>query len=388
MRSLPVPGHPVYRLLALAFAVLLLPLSAHAGMGPSDGGGGGAFVRYDRLNRISEAELLDLWEGRKRPPYYNIPYTNEPVDVQLERAMAKLELVDPVLAQRTRENLKYVRANVEDLDPDVTIEPPADARNKYGKRNWPLHGMMYFDEDTGRLSRKPEIFGVLINKTQEAASWMHEALYKSLRENIKASTYAHEQPRSPDSTMTRKLNACLFATDDCFELAKIRIEVPNDRLRLHCVSPLIDFRVFLDPEFPNEGTVEPMGDRFLHLKYVITRLENFVYQRPLTATAMVPARGGYSGYSEPAEPTNPYLTKFDRLPKTYNPGAFFKIMYIDTVANRYSVEKKTENGITYSDNLQDEFPNVTQRLSLLVDTSSRSKRISLQDVSCTREEPR
>lgn len=232
----------------ILFTLATLSPAVHAQsqqMGPLDGGGGGAYVC--RIGGIAQsAELIDLWEARNRPYKWatthtsayrlNIPYTNENVDVQIARAMNKLGQADPVWARRVALDLAFVRTHIESLTPDVSIEVPPDALAVYSKTGCPPEGMMYFDADAESLTISKEIFGKLINNTNIAAAYTHEAIYKSLRE---LNSMVPGNPPITNSTPIRRLNACLYSTDDCLGLAKAVAKL-RDKTMKFCTSNSYD----------------------------------------------------------------------------------------------------------------------------------------------------
>ncbi|MBL7670234.1 MAG: hypothetical protein JNM39_07085 [Bdellovibrionaceae bacterium] len=212
----------------LNLIVLLICLTAgfSAKAGGASTGGGGAFVCTNSDGTILSSELIDLWEGihiKKR----NIPYTDEPVDQQIYRAISKLESLDWRFFHSVVKNLYYIRSHVAQMGADIDIAPPLDAQNTYQKPNCPPRGMMLFDGETEHLSVKPEIFEKLLNNTNVAAAWVHEAIYKSLRDN----------DRHENSIKARNLTSCLFAIDNCLKVQTLEEVLPIDRKVYSCTVP-------------------------------------------------------------------------------------------------------------------------------------------------------
>ncbi len=251
------------RILTAFFCVNSLEVAHAQRRGGSDGGGGGALVRYSSDapdKQVLSAELLDLWEASNlrlrwdKPEAYrlNIPYSDEPVAIQLARALSKLEQAEPFLAERVKKDLAYVMSNDEDLPENIEIELPADAKNVYRQKGTKLVGMMYFDGETEKLSIKREIFDKLINNTHIAAAWMHEAVYKSLRDMD-----AIAQRDSRDSTVARKINACMFAVDDCFGIANGHLTVlsalEKSQESYQCESKDMSAKLFIVPSSAHTG---------------------------------------------------------------------------------------------------------------------------------------
>lgn len=186
-------------------SLILLTFHQAAFAGGASTGGGSAFVCRGLFNIPVSAELVDLWESIHRR-HWNIPYTNEAVDVQIDRAVAKLKDLDLSFYQSVVADLAYVRSHVEYLPEDQEIALPPDVQNGYQKQGCPAAGMMLFDGETQNLSIKGPIFDKLINNTNVAAAWTHEAVYKTMRRLI---------PTLVNSIEARKLTSCLFATNDC-----------------------------------------------------------------------------------------------------------------------------------------------------------------------------
>jgi len=184
-------------------ALLVFVNLAYAGA--SSGGGGGAFVCRDHTTgEIKNSELLDLWEGRNIQGWA-IPASADPVDAQIAAALSKLKSIDELLYQKTLSELNHIQTTVNYLPDDAALPPPADANLKYAKKDCPLEGMMYYDGNFDRLQIDKSVFSHLLDNTNVAAAWVHETIYKILRD-VSGQT---------DSTKARLLTACLFSTDDC-----------------------------------------------------------------------------------------------------------------------------------------------------------------------------
>lgn len=202
--------------------------------GGASTGGGGAFVCRDKnTGKIQDSELLDLWEGRFIWDW-NIPVTNEPVDQQMARALLKLSKVDTGLYQLTLLELAKIQVTAKYLPPEVTLPPPTDALPQYSKTDCPLEGMMLYDGSLKRLNISEVTFSHLLNNTNKAAAWIHETIYKILRDV----TY------QADSRQARKLTACLFSSDDC--LGAAGYSVPNNGRTYKCSNSSQEFFVYPD----------------------------------------------------------------------------------------------------------------------------------------------
>lgn len=295
-----------------------------------DGGGGGAFVCYSYTTNplhkpIKESELLDLWEAQNvendwldadKPHTLTIKYTNETsVNKQIEKALNKLRLIDQNLYERVIVDLKYVMnpANIEILDlKKKYILPPKDAHDVYGKPDvnmvpevCPLKGMMYFNNKTKKLEIDPAIYSKLTSNTSVAASMTHEAIYKTFRE-----TSGHT-----NSILTRKLNGCLYAEEDCLNIKKPGFDLPTDRPVYKCSTPSSEFYLFSSDVYFEPGYSK--DNKFIMWYAYFIKLGNFQSQFPILAknSQLVkndPWMKGIHAFSA----TTP-LTEFERLEK-YN----------------------------------------------------------------------
>lgn len=248
--------------------------------GPSDGGGGGAFV-CRQAGVVQSSELIDLWEAKNRPYRWadkasvyklTIPYSNEDVNVQVNRAIKKLAEADPALAIRVRGLVNIIRHRTLALPEEISVEVPPDALAVYSKTGCPPEGMMFYDDADGALNVKQEVFDKLLNNTNIAAAITHEALYKAFRD-----MRARNELSSPltDSTPVRRINACLYATDDCLGVAGAASQVARDG-SVKCVSR--DYTVYAKRE-GKAGRNGNMDSEFQILDVV--RAGPFTYKAPL-----------------------------------------------------------------------------------------------------------
>lgn len=94
---------------------------ALAGNGSS--GGGGAFVCRDGSGGIKSSHLLDLWESQQLLKL-NIPLSDDNVDEQINHALSKLSLADPLLAKVTTDYISIIFSNAHRLGDDIALPPP------------------------------------------------------------------------------------------------------------------------------------------------------------------------------------------------------------------------------------------------------------------------
>lgn len=221
----------------LAAVALMSAFSAYAGT--KDGGGGGAYVCRNADGTIRKSMLADLWEAQNtvyRWPHKTGKITiskngQAPVD-QLPRAFEKLEKADPALAADVRAEWKKIWADLDLVPAEISINVPDDLKNAYFPTGCPAEGMMYYDGESDRLNIRQDIFDALESETDKAAAYMHEALYKVMR----------DQGGHEDSRRSRRLVACLFSDEDC--LHKGSEEVPADRIAMECAGKVYDFLLY------------------------------------------------------------------------------------------------------------------------------------------------
>jgi hypothetical protein len=210
---------------ALLLSLLILPLlltAAAAQAGVISGGGGGAYVCRDKVSgAVRSSELVDLFEARSNN--IKVKYDNvTPVKKQVEAAIGKLEIIAPAFGHQVREAWAYVYSHRAG-GAGVKVDDPQDVDKHYSKEGCRLTGMMYFDDRRGNLIINPLIFNKQKTKTDFAASYLHEAIYKVMRDN--------SLPGGRDSVMTRILVGCLVADQDageCLRLHKTALPKGHD----------------------------------------------------------------------------------------------------------------------------------------------------------------
>jgi hypothetical protein len=228
----------------LKFLLLCLQI-ANAWGGTATSGGGGAFVKRQPMGDgpVQAAMLVDIWEAR------NIPF-DWPAGVgtiviadesgaaspeeSIASALSRLANVDAALARQVESDYHYIREHVNILPKGILIQLPDDLRVDYFPKGFPPEGMMRFNGLTGLLDVNDEIFAHLISPQHVAGAWLHEALYKTLRE----SAYMHR-----DSIAVRHLNACLLSTEESC-LPRKPAMLPKDRWVYECRGEVADYWVY------------------------------------------------------------------------------------------------------------------------------------------------
>ena len=210
---------------AILISLFLLPLAAaHAGV--ISGGGGGAFVCRDKATgAVLDSELVDLFEARANN--VKVKYDNvTPIKKQVEDAIAKLRIIAPEFGEEVLKAWPEVYAHRAGSD-DTEIDVPTDVDKHYSKKGCKLEGMMYFDDRHQNLVMNHEIFDKQKTKTDFAASYLHESIYKVMRDK--------ELPGGRDSVLTRIIVGCLVANQDAGECLRLqKTAVPSGSAVWNC----------------------------------------------------------------------------------------------------------------------------------------------------------
>lgn len=206
----------------LAFKPLLMG-------GESSGGGGGFYC-----SGTDSTEALDLWEGRTVYGF-EIPSSNENIKLQIERALINLELLAPYLVDNVRALVGPLIEESLALPLDVELAFPHDALPDFQKKNCKLAGLMFYDGDAKRVRFDSFLLSKLVSKTDEAALWLHEAIYKALRDNF----------GETNSKASRKVVACIFSVSGCFDKLKTLDQLlPIDRKIYQCYNKSVTYYYF------------------------------------------------------------------------------------------------------------------------------------------------
>lgn len=149
--------------------------------GPISSGGGGVFVCRNNENRITSVEMIDLWEIQNIAGY-RVLESNEAPEIQISKALDKLGKLAPTFAEDIRKEIESQKKMFKPLQPGVRLLPPNDIATPYRKDGCDIAGMMYYDNTYNRISYDAEYFSHLSSNTQIAAAYLHEAIYKILRQ--------------------------------------------------------------------------------------------------------------------------------------------------------------------------------------------------------------
>ena len=133
---------------------------------------------------------------------------------------------------------------------------------------------MLYNGDSNQLDMKEEIFSKLKTKTDIAATWAHEAIYKILREKN-----AHTS-----SKLTRRLVGCLFSDDnDC--LRAVKASIPTDTFVYQCTGS-VDLTIIPDIKFPNPDALwdwleKAPFERKISFHSVVTKMNGIETNYPM-----------------------------------------------------------------------------------------------------------
>ena len=207
-------------ILSVSLAPSLVMLSK-AYAGGANGGGGGAYVCRDSSGKITNAELLDLFEAREVSGRTIVYDESKSIETQVEEALAKVTLIHSQLGGEALAVWKYIQTHQSPRgrSGSLDIDPPDDANSNLKKKvngvSCPLEGMMFYDDIRDRLVMKWETFDAQQSKTEKAASYVHESIYKAMR------TLFSQQ----NSGMARMMTGCLFTDDyvNCMNLVPVQI---------------------------------------------------------------------------------------------------------------------------------------------------------------------
>ena len=144
----------------------------------------GAVVCRDATTGAISSELLDLWEAHEvnGQAIMNDP-TSPPVQ-QATSALLRLKALDIAVGEWAESNLKYsIVPNRKNLGESVKLDPPTDLKNHISTEGCSIEGLMYFDERPGKLMVIAKFFDAQ-SPTSMAASLVHEAVSKALREHL------------------------------------------------------------------------------------------------------------------------------------------------------------------------------------------------------------
>ncbi|MBS1986296.1 MAG: hypothetical protein JST16_19205 [Bdellovibrionales bacterium] len=170
------------------------------------GHGGGAWVKRDSAGNVIDAQFLDLWEGPVLEGLTMLKSQDNQAK-QIEAALVKLDRWNPAFSEQVRREYNDLSKILIYLPPDVGLAAPTDINSDLTYRGYQLEGVaQYREASSSSPERQLLINSELLNRLpprDQAALWIHEAVYKVLRD---------WPNRDADSVRTRRLVARLFST--------------------------------------------------------------------------------------------------------------------------------------------------------------------------------
>jgi hypothetical protein len=181
-------------------SLLIGPAFAKA-TGGSVVNGGGGLVCPDGVH------LFDLFEatipGEHSEDGLKIIDSTDDVEAQVRVQIAKLErAVGPRFMERVLNAYKKSKQEAVDVPNGISIAPPTDVNNEFVKTGCDrqIQGVASYNDSKNRLNIDRKLYDRM-SKTDQAALWVHEAIYKVLR----------ELTPTQDSRLTRKIIGYLFS---------------------------------------------------------------------------------------------------------------------------------------------------------------------------------
>lgn len=243
--------------------------------GESSGGGGGFYCATN-----NQTEVLDLWEGQAVYGF-NINRSDEEVVTQIKSALDKLKVIIPLLHDDVKEIIFGLKETAEILPAGTTLAFPHDALPDYTKEGCNLIGLMFYDSFKEAVMYEESSIQKLQSKTDEAALWVHEAIYKVLRDKFKEA----------NSRATRRLVGCLFS-DNCGEKLKTTEQIISGKKQVYqCTNATIDSEYLYFRSSSGKVGLVLTRHKGVNLKYPVYNL-NTDYPFPSKQT-------GVFSYSDP-----------------------------------------------------------------------------------------
>jgi hypothetical protein len=262
----------------LILGTLLAGLSANSFAGVGAHGAGGLYCPG-----VERPVLRDLWEAETLEPRRVIVRNDESVPTQIEKALKRLEAIHLGFASRVRANLELAYKLAKPIDSTkIELSPPSDSKAKKrcrggrdigvalwteGERTQFKNGsptrpsFEYLELDPTVLALDPRdpalVAKALMHKTDQAAAWVHESVYKTLRE-----LYPEE---AQDSVVSRLLVGLAF--DNSPQKIASRFDKGP---RLQCLDGSLNFR-----DSGLEGIRKRLTEIHLYKK------DDKLYMRPL-----------------------------------------------------------------------------------------------------------
>lgn len=171
-------------------------------------GGGAVVCRNPSNGSIRSVELLDVWEAELEG--WKPQDAQQGFDRLTQVLLDRLSLLNPEFAEHVKQALPEIMAMRKDVPSGVGIVPPDDARNNLIKEGCSLEGVARFVTATTNPVGTPRPDTLYVNPRlyekmdplSQAALWIHEAIYKVLR----------DMENAKDSVLTRQLVAAISSS--------------------------------------------------------------------------------------------------------------------------------------------------------------------------------
>jgi hypothetical protein len=183
--------------ISLIFA-LFASLSAFSAHAEKVGNGGVAVVCRNLDGKITDAELLDLFEGRNQ---LSLTFPNRSLGIDLEIDIAKTKMVsNPIFLSHFQNEVSSLKAAITFLPRGIGLEPTNDAFPIINKRGCKFENVANYSND-GKVYIDSEIFDIL-SPINQAALYIHEAVYALARKTAEETS----------SIRARKMTAYILAS--------------------------------------------------------------------------------------------------------------------------------------------------------------------------------
>lgn len=174
---------------------------AEKGSGHGTGNGGGAWDCGPKQN----VELVDLFEAAYPEEIVDgsltIKRSHVPYEVQILERLEKLRPDYPLFVEKVLRTLRSIESGkVVDAIPG-SLAPPTDVNNEIMKPGCTLVGVAIYNDQLQRLRLDRSLLKRM-SQTDQAALWLHEAIYKVFREG-----------GATDSRLARYVVAAIFAEE-------------------------------------------------------------------------------------------------------------------------------------------------------------------------------
>lgn len=197
-------------MMGIVFMVTMIGSAwSQAGAGSTVGNGGGSLVC-----NTGEVFLYDLYEatipGEMSEKGLNIVRSTKPVEAQIEEAFERVYGIVPSLAELFFISYVELKKVVRDIPAGYSLVVPTDVNNDFIKSGCEVKGVARYNSEKNVLFID-RVLMAKMSPTDQAALWIHEAVYKTLRKTQKAQ----------DSRSTRKIVGYLFSDTPATQVPRL-----------------------------------------------------------------------------------------------------------------------------------------------------------------------